>query len=348
MQTEKQIIDLFPIPGFVVDKNNLEIIHCNNNGLKLTQMDGSLIKNQKISKFINATIQPGEVENCNFKVNESTGHIGNLNVQSFGDDNFIITFLRSDNAVNTTELIAAKERAEENERLKSAFLANISHEIRTSMNGILGFSSLLLEHDLSDETKEEYINIIHKSGERLINTVNDIIEISKIDAGILEVRKSGFNLDEIVKNLLGFFQPQAQRKGLSLHMTNKLNTPEICIFTDKNKLETVLSNLIKNAIKFTHSGGIEVNYCIKGDSIQFCVKDTGIGVPHNRIKSIFNRFEQADIEDKEVYEGSGLGLAIAKSYILMLGGDIWIESFERVGSSFYFTLPYSLYTKELN
>ena len=249
--------------------------------------------------------------------------------------------LRANNkqlAANEKELILAKEKAEQSDRLKSAFLANMSHEIRTPMNGILGFTSLLQEPDLSNETKEGYIEIIQKSGKRMLNTVNDIIEISKIEAGLTEVRNSEIDVIAVVKNLLDFFQLQAQQKQIILSSEN--NVAGLILNTDLNKFESILTNLIRNAIKFTDKGRIDVSFGVNDGFVQFCVKDTGIGVPQNRIQAIFNRFEQADIEDTQVFQGSGLGLAIAKSYVEILGGNIWVESVEGEGSTFCFTLPY--------
>nr|MDA3910711.1 response regulator [Bacteroidales bacterium] len=244
------------------------------------------------------------------------------------------------------ELILAKEKAEESDLLKSAFLANMSHEIRTPMNGILGFTSLLLEPELSDETKEAYIQIIHQSGERMLNTVTDIVEISKIEAGIVEVKNSMININKGVESILNFFQPQAQKKGLILSFDNKIQESNLIVNSDKNKFESILTNLIKNAIKYTDKGKITVSDCINNGFIEFCINDTGIGVPKFRKKAIFNRFEQADIADTRVFEGSGLGLAIAKSYVKMLGGKIWVESVEGEGSQFYFSIPYTPELKE--
>ena len=247
---------------------------------------------------------------------------------------------------NSNELIAAKEKAEESDRLKSAFLANMSHEIRTPMNGILGFTNLLLEPDLSDDTKEAYIQIIHQSGDRMLNTVTDIVEISKIEAKIVEVKNSIINVNESLDSIVNFFQPQAQEKRLILSFDKKISKTNLNINIDKRKFESILTNLIKNSIKYTYKGKITVSYNINIGYIEFCIKDTGIGVPENRQHAIFNRFVQADISDTRAFEGSGLGLAIAKSYVEMLGGKIWVESVEGVGSSFFFTIPTFAETKE--
>ena len=238
------------------------------------------------------------------------------------------------------ELIKAKERAEESDRLKSAFLANMSHEIRTPMNGILGFTELLLEPDLSSQEKEAYINIVHQSGKRMLNTVNDIIEISKIEAGIVTVNLKDVDVRERIDELMHFFIPEAKKKGLKLILENEVPKAVTVISTDQNKLDSIFTNLIKNAIKYTQAGEIRVGCTVHENMIGFYVKDTGIGIPAKRQQAVFERFIKADILDKDARQGSGLGLSITKAYVEMLGGKIWLESEEGIGSTFYFTLPY--------
>lgn len=238
------------------------------------------------------------------------------------------------------ELIKAKEKAEESDRLKTAFLANMSHEIRTPMNGILGFTDILRNSDLSSEEKDDYIEIIHRGGQRLMNTVNDIIEISKIEAGVITTEWHETDLNHSLEDVIKFFRPEAKEKGLEIHLDQLLTENEATILTDKSKFEAILTNLFKNAIKYTNEGHINVGVDIKNDWVEFYVKDTGIGVPKNRQEAIFNRFEQADISDTKAFQGSGLGLAISKSYAEMLGGKIWLESEENKGSVFYFSLPF--------
>ncbi|MGM0566363.1 MAG: PAS domain S-box protein [Bacteroidota bacterium] len=237
------------------------------------------------------------------------------------------------------DLKAAKEKAEESDRLKTAFLANMSHEIRTPMNGILGFADILKDSDFTSEEKDEYIEVIHRSGQRLMNTVSDIVEISKIEAGIVNIERQETNLNPPLEEIINFFRPEAQKKGLKINLDKLLPENQSAIITDKHKFEAILTNLVENAIKYTDEGQINVGADIKNDWVEFYVKDTGIGVPKHRQKAIFNRFEQADISDTRAFEGSGLGLAISKSYIEMLGGKIWLESEENKGSVFYFTLP---------
>jgi len=238
------------------------------------------------------------------------------------------------------EIIAAKERAEESDRLKSAFLANMSHEIRTPMNGILGFAQLLKEPNLPEEEKLEYVEMIEKSGERMLNILNDLIDISKIEAGVVKVNNQATNINEKIRFIYNFFELEAENRALEFSCKFGLPDELAIINTDSDKLYAIITNLIKNSLKFTESGSIEFGYIANDDELRFFVKDTGIGISKDKQQVIFERFMQADIEDKMARQGAGLGLAIAKAYVEMLGGKIWVESDEGVGSTFYFTLPY--------
>ncbi len=246
------------------------------------------------------------------------------------------------------ELTEAKEKAEESDRLKSAFLANMSHEIRTPMNGILGFSDLLKNPALSGKQQQKYIGIIEKSGARMLSIINDIISISKIESGLMEVNKKELNINEHIEYIYSFFKPEVEGKNMQLLFRNQLPSKEAIVNSDSEKVYAVLTNIVKNAIKYSDKGSIEIGYNKKGNYLEFYVKDTGIGIPKNRKKAIFERFIQADISDKEAYQGAGLGLSISKAYVEMLNGKIWVESEEGKGSAFYFTLPYNTKLEEGN
>ncbi len=242
---------------------------------------------------------------------------------------------------NLNELIAAKEQAEESDRLKSAFLANISHEIRTPMNGILGFSVLLKEPKLTGTEQAEYIDLIHQSGERMLNLINDIIDISRIEAGEKNLQISEITVNEMMLDIKTAFQPEANSKGLRLTCTTALADNESIITTDSEKLNQILTNLIRNALKFTSKGGVDIGYTKKEGTLEFYVIDSGVGIPKEMKDKIFEQFRQVDNSLTRNHEGSGLGLSITKSYVEMLGGTLVVESLEGAGSKFSFTLPYS-------
>ncbi|MDP3354092.1 MAG: ATP-binding protein [Flavobacteriaceae bacterium] len=237
------------------------------------------------------------------------------------------------------ELMVAKEKAEESNRLKSAFLANVSHEIRTPMNGILGFCELLQDSDLSGEKQQKYISIIEKSGKRMINTMQDIMNISKIESGVVNINSSAVNVNNLMEDSCFFFLPEAEKKNLKLSLKNKLPENETVICTDSEMLNAILSNLIVNAIKFTKEGAIEFGCIKKNNTLEFFVNDTGVGIPEEHKGFIFERFRQGSESFTRGYEGSGLGLSIAKAYVELLGGTIWFTSEEGKGSTFYFTIP---------
>jgi len=238
------------------------------------------------------------------------------------------------------DLINEKENAEESDRLKTAFLANMSHEIRTPMNGIIGFLDLLSKPDLVESDKKVYIEIVNKSSERLLETINDIIEVSKIEAGETNVILSDIDMEEFMQFYLDFFKPQATEKGLELILSDIITGTVAQIKSDRQKLDSILTNLIKNAIKFTSEGQIEFGNYLENDKLFFYVKDTGRGIPSNRINAIFERFVQADLNLTRNHEGSGLGLSIVQAYIKSLGGTISVESELEKGSLFSFSIPY--------
>jgi hypothetical protein len=267
-----------------------------------------------------------------------------------------LAFQNEEKEKQAKELAIAKENAEESNRLKSAFLANMSHEIRTPMNGILGFSELLKNPRLAHEDYQKYTDIIEKSGKRMLNIINDIVDLSKIEAGLMEVDIKESNINEQIEYIYTFFKPEVEAKGMQLFIKKTLSSKEATIKTDREKLFAILTNLIKNAIKFSNEGSIEIGYVLKtggkafdksrNAELEFFVKDTGIGIPKDKRETIFERFRQVDVTNKMAKQGSGLGLSIAKLYVEMLGGKIWVESEEGIGSTFYFTLSYNPELKE--
>lgn len=239
-------------------------------------------------------------------------------------------------------LIEAKEKAEESDRLKTAFLQNISHEIRTPLNGIIGFAQLLYETEVSKEEVKEYSDIILTSANRLLDLLNNIIDISKIQAGTLEARYSSINLNEAINKVIRHFSLAAGKKNLELRTKYSLADEDAVIYSDELFIYQILSNLISNAIKFTDEGSIEVGYKLKGDKLMFSVQDTGCGIPAEQQPRIFEKFYQANTSLSRRYEGAGLGLTITKGLVETLGGEIWFESVPEEGTTFYFTIPYHL------
>ncbi|MBS4058394.1 MAG: PAS domain S-box protein [Bacteroidales bacterium] len=239
------------------------------------------------------------------------------------------------------DLLQALARAEESDRLKSAFLANMSHEIRTPMNGILGFAELLKVPGLTGAEQQKYIGMIEKSGDRMLNIINDIVNISRIESGLMDVYYDKTNVNEQLEFIYQFFKPEGERKGLEVLLTDQLPADQAIIETDKEKLYAVLTNLVKNAIKFTATGFIRLGCVQKQDMLEFYVKDSGFGIPDDQVDIIFERFRQGSELLTRNYEGAGLGLAISKAYVEMMGGNIWVESKLGKGSAFWFTIPVS-------
>ncbi len=246
---------------------------------------------------------------------------------------------------NNNLLAKAKEKAEESDKLKSAFLANMSHEIRTPMNGILGFAELLKNDKISSELQHKYIQLIEKSGARMLNIINDIVSISKIESGTTDINISDTNINSQLQFVYDTLILDAKNKNLELSFEYILPDEKAIIQTDYEKLNGILLNLVKNAIKYTETGKVEFGYILKEKNIEFYVRDSGIGIPKERQAAIFERFIQADIADKMARQGAGLGLSISKAYVEMLGGQIRVKSEEMKGSTFYFTLPFEMDTK---
>jgi len=237
------------------------------------------------------------------------------------------------------DIISAKEKAEESDQLKTAFLQNISHEIRTPLNSILGFSKLLKKPGISEEKLQQFSGIIIKSSEQLLTIVNDIITISSLETRQEKLTLHEFSVNELISDLLIIFNEHSIKQHITLTATRQLSDKESQIITDKGKLIQILSNLLINALKFTHKGFVEFGYRIEDPDFVFYVKDSGIGIRPEMQQLIFDRFRQGDLTIPKEYGGTGLGLAISKGFVELLGGRIWVESEPGKGAVFYFTIP---------
>jgi signal transduction histidine kinase len=238
------------------------------------------------------------------------------------------------------ELIKALAKAEESDKLKTAFLQNMSHEIRTPLNGIVGFSQLLTRKDFPDDKKSEIARVVERSSHRLIELVNNILDLSKIETGQVKIKNSVFVLNHLLKEVHDFFKLFSKEKKIRVVYNVGLVDRESVVYSDREKIHQIFVNLINNSIKFTEKGEINFGYMIKNDRIEFYVKDTGIGIPEEFHKEIFNRFTQADNTVTRNYEGAGLGLSISKGLVDLFDGNIWVESEINKQTHFYFDIPY--------
>jgi PAS domain S-box-containing protein len=237
------------------------------------------------------------------------------------------------------ELAELRVRSEESENLKTAFLRNFSHEIRTPLNAIVGFADFLEEFDLSGEKKKTYLNIIKQSSQQLLSIVNDIINITALDAGQITYQEHKTDISSLVKRTYRQFESGAGPQNIAFSYKLNIQEDDTVIYTDEAKLSDTLSILLKNAFKFTSEGNIEFGCYPDGGFLVFYCRDTGIGIPSKFRSKVFQRFSQADNSSTRKYGGNGIGLALAKSYVGLLGGEIWFESVPGKGSEFFFTVP---------
>ncbi len=248
---------------------------------------------------------------------------------------FVVSYAR-------LNLLEEKRKAEVSDQLKSAFLANMSHEIRTPMNSILGFSQLLEDENIGKKTRIKYLGYIHSSGELLLNLINDIIDISKIEAGELKLEKSFFNLSEVIHELYDTFSREQEKmdKGdVKLNIDLPIYAGSFLYYTDRFRLKQILANLLSNAFKYTDEGAVAFGFREQKKQLVFFVRDTGIGVTDEAAKLVFDRFWKVKEQKGKLYSGTGLGLAISKNLVELLGGYIGLQSENDVGTEFVFTLP---------
>lgn len=345
------------IDGIIIHNINGKILSINKPAQKLLNIDDDDIKsvnlldipsdnlaetlNKTWGKALNGQPQIIEWRGSQLKTHKKLFLQISINKTIWDNQDALVAVLRDfeERVIYEEELIKAKEKAEENDRLKSAFLSNISHEIRTPMNGIVGFAELLQDKDLNDQDRNTFLSVILKSSNRMLSTLNNIITVSQIESGQLQLFTSKFNINEVFNQLYRSYNQKITTKGLKFKYIPPQN--QLFIHSDKEKLITILSNLLMNSIKYTDQGWIEMGFQQKHNKIHFFINDSGIGIPLERQEAIFERFIQADIEDSEAREGTGLGLCIAQAYANLMGSEIKIESEPQKGASFYFDLIWS-------
>lgn len=245
------------------------------------------------------------------------------------------------------DLMLALEKADEIKQLKLVFLSTMSYELRTPLNSIIGFSEIL-KNNSSNNNIKQYIEIINESGYKLLDTFENLFDVLLIETGQVKINKEEQCIQSVMNNvqqIINIEQLRTNKQKINIVLNTPCKEENFHIYTDTDKLIRILINLLKNALKFTDKGFVEYGYIKinnqKDTIIKFFVRDTGIGIPKNKLDIIFDIFRQADESNTKLYEGNGLGLFISKKLVELLGGKIWVESKEGKGSTFYFYLPYS-------
>jgi signal transduction histidine kinase/CheY-like chemotaxis protein len=275
-----------------------------------------------------------------YKIRQSTGHrelILKDKLLSEAKAEYQATLDRFQKA--NADLSAAKEKAEEADKLKTAFLANMSHEIRTPMNAIIGLSSFLTEPGITLDETREYVELINSSSRHLLTIIDDIVDISKIEAGQVNIANAPVEINKLLKEIYLMYKKTVELKKITLSIQSEKPDELLRIITDESRLKQIFCNLLNNAIKFTENGEIIFGYNIQGKIIKFFVKDTGIGIAPQYQSVIFDRFRKVGSSDSRLYGGVGLGLSISKGLMEKMGGTISVDSEAGKGSTFYFTIP---------
>lgn len=242
--------------------------------------------------------------------------------------------------LNEERLVQEKEKAERADKLKTTFLANLSHEVRSPMNAIVGFSEILSRKEITENERKEYHDIIQRKSYELLDLVDGIIDLAKLQSNQMQIRKEDFCVTHLMNELFGHFNQEIQRTGKDLELILDIKFPQnYCIRADYPRLKKVLHNLIDNAVKFTEKGNVTIGASLENKLAEFYIKDTGIGIPAERIPDIFNRFNKPDEKFNRLYSGTGLGLALSKGLIELMGGHIWVISEENQGTEFRFGIP---------
>lgn len=354
--TAMALFDFAPIGYFILDQEG-NICQLNLNGATILGKSRSVLVNKNFKQFVTKDTLPVFIDFLSDIFATNSKHTCELRLFIQGNPSIFVDIegIISDDEhqclltlsditerkQKELELISAKEKAEESDRLKSAFLANMSHEIRTPLNSIIGFSEFLTDPDIDAFQQQQYAQIIIDSGNNLLAIIDDILDISKIEAGQVCITKAKLSVHKLISDIHKLLFLKAKNKGLELRLDPSNPKKEIFIESDVNRLRQILVNFVSNSIKFTNKGFIEVGIKKVGGYVQFHVTDTGIGIPKEYHEQIFERFRQVNQTHNRKYGGNGLGLAISKRLVELLGGAIWIESEHGKGSTFYFLVPIS-------
>lgn len=285
------------------------------------------------------------------KANQQLNNINNelkenqINLKSYNNELIATTSALEESNEQLTE---ALKRADESDKLKQAFLQNMSHEIRTPMNGIIGFADMLKSNEVSDFKQKYYVDIIVKSSNQLLSIVDDILEYSMLEAGLISVKKTKTHINTLLYNMLDVYLPEANIKNLELIFENQYKTDDFYAEVDGMKITKIFNSLLNNAIKFTSEGTIKFGFKKQENKLIFYVSDTGIGVKRSEQSKIFERFYQSDSSSTRSYGGTGLGLAICKGFLDIMEGKIWLVSKEAKGATFYFAVPVDTSNISLN
>ncbi|WP_430974432.1 PAS domain-containing sensor histidine kinase [Sunxiuqinia rutila] len=351
----KVLLEAIPDIFFIIDKDGLyvdfvikesELIQINPDdivGNSIFEVGFSEKMSRKIFQCIQDAINRDSIETIEYALEVEKGTaMFEMRIARL-DDNSVISIARdiTKRKIAEIRLEEAKLKAEEADQLKSAFLANISHEIRTPMNAIIGFSKMIGSPDFDQEEKNRFIDIITSNGKLLMEMINDMISLSKIESHQVTVKESFCKINDLMVELYREYSFDLASKPIRLKLSNQNANPRFGVTTDRYLLNEIIQKLLDNAVKFTNEGEIEFGYKLIGkDQLQFFVKDTGIGIDEEQVQRIFERFHQIDNKTTRKYEGSGLGLAIAQHYTVLLGGKIEVKSNINQGSVFYFSIPF--------